>query len=86
MNYLVSILEIKNLDNSKFPDSLPKSTIKATLKRNSKLASPSIVYIQMLTQDASALTIGENIELEDNDFQITIKETPKGDIKILSIV
>ena len=86
MNYLVTILDIKNLDNSKFPDSMPKSTVKATLKRNSKLATPIIVYIQMLFSDASELSIGETIELEEKHFQITLKETPNGEIKILRIV
>lgn len=86
MNYLVSILEIKNLDNSKFPDSSPKSTVKCTLKANSKLAKAIICYVQLLTSDASELKVSEIIELEKDQFELSIKETPNGNITILRIV
>lgn len=87
MKYSVTVLEIVDLDSTKYTNTTPKSSVKATLKANNKLASSKIVYIRMETSDSNNLSVGESIQLDKDDFTLSTKDTNNGNVcNILTIV
>lgn len=87
MKFNVTILEINELGvNVKYPNSIPKCSIKATLKAINPLATSKVVWINIAKED-NTLTIGQIVTLDKEDFILTSKDTNSGNsITMLSIV